>query len=137
MGLSPWFIIVYSDATGIVLPVLLIRLYQVGVQNYSKRKSIALFLALGFLAMAGFYLKPQIFIAAIAMVLVSVLGNIGKGKKVFGVTLRHLITALLGIFLFLGLYHSLIVPSLHFNIDKDRTIGWQHYVMMGLNDEED
>lgn len=137
VGLSPWFIIVYSDATGIVLPVLLIRLYQVGLQTNSKRKSIALFLALGFLAMAGFYLKPQIFIAAIAMVLVSVLGNIGKGKKVFGVTLRHLITALLGIFLFLGLYHSLIVPSLHFNIDKDRTIGWQHYVMMGLNDEED
>lgn len=137
VGLSPWFIIVYSDATGIVLPVLLIRLYQLGLKSDSKRKSILLFLLLGFFAMAGYYLKPQIFITAIAMVLVSALGTIGKGKKDFGTVMRHLLYSGAGVVLFLGIYHAAIVPSLHFDVNKDHTIGWQYYVMMGLNDQTD
>ena len=39
--------------------------------------------------------------------------------------------------MFLGIYHLLIVPSLHFNVDKERAISWPHYLMMGLNDSTD
>jgi len=81
VGLSPWFIIVYSDATGIVLPVFLIRLYQKGMHQTSNGKSLGLFALLGFFAMAGFYLKPQIFITAIAMVLLSIPRFFTKSKK--------------------------------------------------------
>lgn len=42
VGLSPWFIIVYSDATGIVLPVFLIRLYQKGLHQTSNGKSMTI-----------------------------------------------------------------------------------------------
>lgn len=33
------------------------------------------------------------------------------------------------------LYKALIIPSLHFNLDNDMTIGWQHFLMMGVNAE--
>ncbi len=137
VGLSPWFIIVYSDATGIVLPVLLIRLYQKGQYQTTKGRSLTLFAILGFFAMAGFYLKPQIFITAIAMVLVSISTLVSKNKNTFQITLRKLGAGILGAVLFLGIYHSLIVPSLHFNIDKERAISWPHFLMMGLNDTTD
>ena len=137
VGLSPWFIIVYSDATGIVLPILLIRLFQLGLRQKSKVKSMALFGLLGFLAMAGFYLKPQTFIMAISIALVSVFGSVWKEKDICNRRLENLGFSLLGVFLFLGTYNSFIVPSLHININKDQTFGWQHYVLMGLNDETD
>lgn len=138
VGLSPWFIIVYSDATGIILPVFLIRLYQIGISSdsHSKRKSLVLFLMLGFFAMAGYYLKPQIFITAIAMALVSIPSLFTK-RKTFRRTLRNLGAGILGAVMFLGIYHLLIVPSLHFNVDKERAISWPHYLMMGLNDSTD
>lgn len=137
VGLSPWFIIVYSDATGIVLPVLLIRLYQKGLHQTSNGKSMTISGLIGFFAMAGFYLKPQIFIAAIAMVLLSIPKLFIKSKKTIQRTLRNLVTGIFGAFLFISLYHSFIVPSLNFNIDKEFAIGWQHYLMMGLNDTTD
>lgn len=138
VGISPWFIVAYSDATGFLFPILSVRLYQRVNESKHQTKGIIWGLLLGFVSMAGFYIKPQVFIVFIAFLLTDICCLIGKDfKNRLPAFLKDAICYAAGIIIFLSSYNGMIVPQLHFQTDPDSTIGWQHYLMMGLNVSRD
>ena len=134
VGVSPWFIIAYSDATGFVLPIFMLRLFQ-RIRRAEKRWTRAAWsVLLGWVSMIGFYIKPQILIAFLAAALVEICCLPGRDfkRRLADFALRA-VSCALGMGVFFASYHAVVVPALHFQSDPDQTIGWQHYVMMGLN----
>ena len=133
--LSPWFIITYSDEAGIIIPLLILRLFQrlMGTRGDIKRSGIYL-AALCALAAAGYYIKPQIIISFFAVVLIYVFDS--KGEKP-GYRAGFLIYCALLTFMFALIIKSFIIPSAGIKTDAGKSFGMAHYFMMGLNDETD
>ncbi len=138
VGISPWFIVAYSDATGILFPVLIIRLYQLSLKSEKNAAKALWSIILGFVSLAGFFIKPQILIAFIAVILAEVFCLFGKGhrRRLSGFSIRTMCYAA-GIIIFFVSYNYMILPALHFQRDADKAFGWQHYLMMGLNNSTD
>ena len=145
VGLSPWFMIAYSDATGIVFPLLIIRLYQISMKSQKPYIVLLLRVLLGIVSMASFYIKPQLFISFIAVIIIDIAGlfkrepsvqNVGFKRKIVTIT-TNLAAILIGITMFLTLYNCVIVPSIPIETDPELRAGIKHYIMMGLNDSSD
>ena len=138
VGISPWFIVAYSDATGFLIPILIIRLNQLSIAAEEGVKKTVWTVLMGIVSVAGYYLKPQTFIAFLAVILVEVLclkSNFDKTRvRIF---FEKTVCCAAGILIFLCFYQGLIIPSLHLQRNHETTIGWQHYFMMGLNSESD
>lgn len=138
VGVSPWYIVAYSDATGMVFPLLIIRIYQLIREKGGVVSRVMLWILMGFIAMIGYLIKPQTAIAFIAVVIVEfllALNNMCLNKlKTFTICFA---SGLIGVFLCLLIYSNAIVPSLHFHTVPDKTMGMQHYFMMGLNESTD
>lgn len=136
VGISPWFIVAYSDATGFLIPILIIRLHQLIHRSDTKKITYVWCGLLGIVALAGYYLKPQVFISFIAIALTEIWCLLGKRSKEnfvkFG---KKAGVCLVGILCFFVFYSKILIPSLHFEINPNTTTGWQHYLMMGLKTE--
>ncbi len=72
IGLSPWLIITYSDAAGLIFPVLELRLYQVYRLRREGKRPYLFWLLLGLITRFGFSIKPQAAIMVIAIVIIEV-----------------------------------------------------------------
>ncbi|MCR4891949.1 MAG: hypothetical protein K5989_07220 [Lachnospiraceae bacterium] len=70
IGLSPWLIITYSDAAGLIFPVLELRLYQVYRQRRGGKRPYLFWLLLGLITRFGYNIKPQAVIMVIAIVII-------------------------------------------------------------------
>lgn len=138
VGISPWFIVAYTDATGIIFPVLLIRIYQLLLEKESKSVKIIWSFMLGLIAITAYHIKPQTVIPLIAIALIELISAFDKKfiKNIITI-LPYIGGCIVGILIALMIYHLCIVPSTHIVTDQDKTIGWQHYIMMGLNDQTD
>lgn len=138
VGLSPWFIVAYSDATGILFPVLIIRLYQLSLNSEKQVVKALWSIILGLVSLAGYFIKPHILIAFIAVILAEIFSLFGKKYKerlhTCGI---RIVCYTVGMISFFISYNYSILPSLHFQINPDTTFGWQHYLMMGLNSSTD
>ena len=86
------------------------------------------------LAAAGYFIKPQIIICFIAVVLCYVFDNKTGSVKYRAAFLAS--CALLTL-VFSLMIKSVLIPSLGMEIDSDRSFGMAHYFMMGLNNETD
>lgn len=138
VGISPWFIVAYSDATGVIFPVLSIRLYQLALQAKRGRSKLGLSALLGLWAALGYFIKPQTVIVVIALVLVEALRIIGPDfKKRAAAFISKLAFCCLGIMISAAVVTGLAIPSLHFQTNSELAVGWQHFLMMGLNDSTD
>ncbi|WP_194610389.1 glycosyltransferase family protein [Clostridium vitabionis] len=138
VGLSPWHIVVYSDSTALILPLLMVRIYQQAGSTENRKKKAVLWILQGFLGVAGFYLKPQTMIVLIALVIVEILTALHKVSrpKIRGLAARFSLIAG-GVLVFCLLYTAGVAPSLHMEINPDTTISFRHYIMMGLNSRTD
>lgn len=138
VGVSPWYIVAYSDATGIVFPLLIIRIYQL-VRGKEKMVSrILLWILMGFIAMIGYLIKPQTAIAFIAVVIVEIILAVNDIRlNKLKISAIRIASGLVGVLLCSLIYSNLIIPSLHFKDIPDKTMGMQHYFMMGLNESTD
>ena len=140
VGLSPWFVIPYTDATGIIFPVLIFRVYQYAKAATDKKWRLTLWGLLGLLCFIGFKFKPHIaiiFIAILAVEICTVLFSELKDKKKLISSAASLAVCLA---LFLGLSLSFSVYQNNQDkiaIDPDGELGMAHFFMMGLNDETD
>ena len=138
VGISPWYIVTYSDAVGILFPVGIIRLYQIQKNDLSNLKRIIIQMLIGFVSILGYHIKPQIFILFIAIVLFEFCAIFNNNFRInLKSFVSKLISFLIGIALFSLVYNIYIVPSLHLQLNVESKIGWQHFVMMGLNEEND
>ena len=133
--LSPWFIITYSDEAGLIIPLLVLRLYQRMTGAKDNIRSLVIYwILISALAAAGYFIKPQIIICFISVVLYYVSDNKTGSVKYRAVFLTS--CALLTLF-FAMMIKSVLIPSLGMEIDSDRSFGMAHYFMMGLNNETD
>ena len=88
VGISPWYIVTYSDAVGILFPVGIIRLYQIQKNDLSNLKRIIIQMLIGFVSILGYHIKPQIFILFIEFLIFSKIKKFTKTsldgfKKIF------------------------------------------------------
>lgn len=131
IGLSPWVVIPYSDATGLLFPTLLIYIY---IRICRGKNSMWWIGCFTFFSYLGYRIKPQIAIVAIAVLLVtffSVQKDCFLEKKKL---LWRVIACASGLVLGMLVVNA-GVRATHMNIEKELTFGLPHYIMMGLNEE--
>ncbi len=136
-GLSGWIVIPYSDGTGIIFPVCLLALYlKIKETNNTGKQYILLFIMMG-MGVIGYQIKPTsviILIAAAAVEFVNWMQVCIREKRfVLSVKIACSIFISLAAFILTLQGSSLLVDSMHFNVDPERELGWQHHLMLGAN----
>ena len=131
VGLSPWFLIPYSDAVGILFPILAFYLYIKPQRHEPLRWAL-----ISACLYAGFRIKPSaaiVFIAITGVESAVLLSRRTDWRKAAFSAASLVLTGLL----MHGCYTVLIVPSLGLDLNKQRAIGPAHFVKMGLNERSD
>ncbi len=131
VGISPWVVIPYSDATGIIFPILVFYL-SLCVKD-GKHIGLSLML-LTLVSYIGYRIKPQILIMPIGIAIVAVLEFAkahGSRRKQW---LKRLIWPLLGFIAGMGIVTA-GVKATRLQIDDGLVFSIPHYLMMGMNDE--
>lgn len=133
VGISPWTVIYYSDSIGLIVPILCFYLYAVPVQRKYLRyviRSLSVFVAV-----AGYYVKPQCIIILIAIF------GMEAAKVLSQFTLKKLIrfVSLMLVCIVSYLLVNGVIDAgnrrIGFETDPNRTFGTAHFFMMGLNEE--
>ena len=133
--LSPWFIITYSDETGMIVPLLLLRVYQRMHAGKEKAGSFLLYSCiLSVLASLGYFIKPQIALSFVAVLVLYVFE--GKDERPVKRMIFLLSCAMLTL-LSAFMIKSVLIPSMGIETDGSKSFGMPHYFMMGLNSETD
>ena len=132
LGTSCWSMIPYSDGMILIVPILMVRLYQMmdnGKFLFLKWAGISL------LAYWGYHIKPQAFILFIAIVIISVLRRIclneEKKKKILLSAGGIFLTAL--VFAGSEFGYRMLAASTEFDLNPEERLGMAHFFMMGLN----
>lgn len=128
---SPWISIPYSDSIGLFFPMTVIWIYIVCGKN--EKIHFFKWLLIGFLAYAGYRIKPQTIIIIIAIILVETICIIHE-KKINKKIIKKIVFFLMG-----GVCSIIVVTgsikSLGISVDKEKTFGFPHFLMMGMNTE--
>ena len=131
--LSPWNMISYTDSFGLFIPILILFLYlNSKLSLYIKYPLIVL------LTYFGYLIKPQTVIIVIAIVIIELIKNIKNIKKFNLIKLEKLIRILcISIISLIAVILSLnfIYKKQGFILDKEKRLGYTHYLMMGTNKE--
>lgn len=132
IGVSPWVMIPYSDAVGLLFPIALFWLYLGRKQN---GQDILRWLFMGAITAVSFQIKPQTVIVSIAVWLVTAVELFRKnaaGKKCVAKQGVAFIAGLTLVAAFLG---QVIIPVCQVPLDKEKRFGMAHMAMMGLSVE--
>lgn len=135
LGLSPWKIIPYTDASTIAMPVFIIFLYALFSRMKSKWKYV-LWLFLIFAGVLGGIMKATSYVTLIAIVLVDfvwvLFDKAAVSKKLKKLLLR--IALLVCGFLLASLCKNGMYKTLDYEYDYDMAITWSNYLYNGLNE---
>lgn len=128
LGVSPWYLIYYTDAIALIFSVLLLFLYTLKTKNIVQY--IWKWFVIGAVTAIGYAIKPTVFIIVIAIIIYEIISkhNLWVVVAIFAMLLSFKMVQF-------GLnkwyeYNGLI-------IEESMKIGWKHYFMMGLNDRTD
>lgn len=132
--LSPWKMAPYTDTYSMAFPVICIYLY-VCYKETEKLWGKYVFIMLSLVSgMIGGFIKPSVYIAVLAVVLAEVVAFIKdyKGKMKY-----IAVEFLLLIILYWGKGQCLnyIINDIGLDFNPEIEMSWQHYFMMGLNEE--
>ncbi len=135
-AISGWVVVPYTDALGVIFPVLIFRIYQV-ISEKNKPVLFAGWGAIAVLSYFGYKLKPMILVAAIAIVISELLNLVrefdkSKAKKrlmdVASVALIFIVIFAISSSLFTKAFARTGIV-----VDDSKNLGAMHMVMMGLN----
>lgn len=130
-GLSPWLIVPYSDSMGLMVPTLILYIYQ---RWRDGRGGWAFWPLLGVLTWIGYSVKPQCCIVSVAIVLyegVRMILTRRAASWLCGALCVLLLTAVGA-----GPVTDAILDASPIEMREGRDIGGLlHYVMLGLNPE--
>jgi hypothetical protein len=129
VGTSPWGVITYSDPFALFLPILIFFLYT---RDMTGKSIFLKWFLIGIIAFLGYYIKPQVIIILIAIVIIEIwkfffLTKIEKKKKI------AILLTLIIAFFSSSVINKAIYKQTGLNINKQQTYGWTHFAMMGLN----
>lgn len=133
VGLSPWFVITYSDSLALFLPVLIFLVYT---QKWNEKWAAPKWLLIGLLSFLGYYIRPQTLIMLIAILIIEgwkMLFDSGKEKRKFLIKLGAVILA----FLLAKSANQIVTGRTGLIMNDDEVFGWSHFAMMGLNEDRD
>lgn len=130
IALSPWIVIPYSETYGVIFPIISLYLYikekLIGSNNYFRVFMIGLTATLGYL------IKPTTIIVFIAIIIAEIFELFSRTDSNRKGVIINIVIILLSISAILFLHSNL---KAGFGIDKEKSLGPFHYVMMGLNAE--
>ncbi|MCR5793620.1 MAG: glycosyltransferase family 39 protein [Lachnospiraceae bacterium] len=137
VAVSPWLTFAYSDATGLLFPMLCVYLYL-------KAKDKGNFIywgAIGLFGYFGYKIKPQtVFVLFSVLVIEFVLFFLNCKKQAFKELFKSVLKGALPLFVGIAIAITFVnhaSNSMGYRLDTNKNFGWQHYLMMGLNDETD
>ncbi len=131
-GISPWVLTSYSDPMGLLFPMLLLYIYI--VKTETKTRTLLKFIAIIVIASIGYSIKPQTYVMFIAIVIVECIRLIKIRKALL------LVPLLLSSVVTLSAVQNgvlFVAENVGYDIDAEQSFGFQHWFMMGLNDEYD
>lgn len=135
VGFSPWLIIPYSDATGLIFPIVILRLYQL---LFNKKYLTLKLMGITFFTYWGYKIKPQTAIIFIAIVMVEIIKftkKIKNKEKINLISSSKKIIASIGVIICSVGFNKFLVKVSPFELNKEAEFGMNHYFMMGLNNE--
>lgn len=128
IGLSPWFLIPYSDTYSIIFPISILY-------NYTKKdKTKYNYLLIGLLSLIGTFIKPTCIIILISITILELIKFISNKKKEFKIYFKKLSPLLLGILLAIIL-NSSTQFIINYKPNKEKQFTFYHYLMMGINEK--
>ena len=134
IGFNPYLLITYSDAAGLIFPLILLRLFQLIFKMDKDKTGILPVFLTGFTAAAAYAVKPQTVLVFIAGIIVMFFITFFRRAHKL---LCKPIAAFTVFFVASFVITTFIYPSLGLKLDRDKSFGFSHYLMMGLNPETD
>lgn len=139
IGISGWIVLPYSDGMGVIFPILLLYIYIRMRECNGKVQRCVYILLLSVIAVAGYYVKPYTSIVFIAIIVIE---TVSWGKNLISnysstmllTMMRNIVIGIISILVCNTLIFGMN-RSLGFDLDKERAMGWQHYLMIGVNVE--
>ncbi len=139
VGISGWIVLPYSDGMGVIFPILLLYIYIRIRECNGEVQRCGYILLLSVIAVVGYYVKPYTSIVFIAIIVIETT-NWWK-KLISNYSRTMLLTMMRNIVIgviTMVVCNTLILGmnrSVGFDLDKERAMGWQHYLMIGVNVE--
>lgn len=134
IGLSPWIVITYSDSLTLFIPILIFYLY---LCPFVKRYIEIKWLMIGFLSFFGFYIRPQVIIIFIAIIIVEIWKYLIKSFTIEKFRYLTIFITLVLSFIVASSAKNMITIDTGLASNSDDVFSWTHFAMMGLNDERD
>lgn len=135
IGLNPTFSFMYTDAFGVIFPILVFYLYQkpeLAVRKQWMNRIIAMILGA-----VGFRFKPQCGIVVIALMIMELVQCFGDEWKTH---VRRMLVNILSLIVAFGMLAILMngfCNRFGIEVDDQQSFGPAHFFMMGLNDGND
>lgn len=130
IGLSPWFMIPYSDTYSIIFPISILY-------NYTKKeKKWYNYLMIGLLSYIGYCIKPTNIIMLIAIIIVEIYKLLFKLKEKEQLKLKLKSWIIAGIGILIAIIINLVLLNVtKYEGERKYTFSLYHYLMMGINTE--
>lgn len=138
VALNPWLTITYSDAITLVIPIAVLRLYQLTANG---RFIYLKWAVIGFITYFGYKIKPQVIIVALAIGIVQLMRLVFNKEFVKEKSSRIKSAVSVASFasavIVCALFTNAVMYSLPVETNDDAAFGIPHFFMMGLNTETD
>lgn len=126
IGMSPWFLIPYSDTFSIVFPISVLY-------NYTKKdKKMYNYLLIGLFSYLGYIIKPTSLIILIAIIILELYKTFFRSKNQIKTLIKNTSSLLFGILIVVILNMGL-QNIIDYKVDKNYKFSLYHYLMMGMN----
>ena len=128
IGMSPWYLIPYSDTFSIVFPISLLY-------NYTKKeKKMHNYLLIGLFSYLGYLIKPTSIIILIAIVIIEVYKTLFRDKAKIKKVLKNGAALIIGV-LIVVLLNTGLQNIIKYEGSNKYSFSLYHYLMMGINQE--
>lgn len=134
IGISPWIVIPYSDSVALGALVLCVFTFFKIYNAKSKKEQYIYIFLYGIIAIIGYYIKPQVFIFTIAVVIIQLLTRTKQIVKTPQKYVTKIGVLILAILIAFGSI-KVINHFSGFKIDPERKYGIPHFLMLGWNSE--
>lgn len=124
--ISPWVSIPYSDSIGLIFPISILYLYLV---LDCKKFFILKIIGIGVLSTIGYFVKPQIIIISIALIIITIL-YIKKDNYKVGIIVVFTLSLT---FIVCITWINIFQKDNRLSINKEYEITYTHFIKMGLN----
>ena len=128
LGLSPWSLICYTDALGLIFPILTLYVFIRPVKH--KWLSYALSAIIGTI---GYFLKPQCFILLIAVLIIELIYAFKDKSQIKPLLLSFLCIVVTFVAMKGGI--NALCARKNIVLNQEQSYSAAHFFMMGLNEE--